>query len=44
MSAPLVSVLLTTYNRDAFLAAGIESVLAQTFTDFELLVLDDGST
>ncbi len=44
MSAPLVSVLLTTYNRDAFLASAIESVLAQTFTDFELLILDDGST
>jgi hypothetical protein len=44
MSAPLVSVLLTTYNRDAFLASAIESALAQTFTDFELLILDDGST
>jgi glycosyltransferase involved in cell wall biosynthesis len=44
MSAPTVSVLLTTYNREAFLAAAIESVLGQTFTDFELLVVDDGSS
>jgi glycosyltransferase involved in cell wall biosynthesis len=44
MSAPTVSVLLTTYNREAFLAPAIESVLGQTFTDFELLIVDDGSS
>jgi Glycosyl transferase family 2 len=44
MSTPLVSVLLTTYNREAYVASAIESVLAQTFTDFELVVVDDGST
>jgi glycosyltransferase involved in cell wall biosynthesis len=44
MTAPAVSVLLTTYNRDAFLASAIESVLNQTYADFELLIVDDGST
>jgi len=41
---PAVSVLITSYNRQACLAAAIESVLAQRFTDFELLVVDDAST
>ena len=40
---PRVSVLLTTYNRPGMLAEAIESVLAQTFTDYELIVLDDNS-
>ena len=44
IDTPLVSVLLTSYNRDAFIAESIESVLAQTLTDFELLVVDDAST
>ena len=43
-SRPAVSVLLTSYNRAAFIAASIESVLRQTFGDFELLIVDDGST
>jgi glycosyltransferase involved in cell wall biosynthesis len=34
---------MTAYNREAFIAEAIESVLAQTFTDFELIVVDDGS-
>ncbi|SRR5712691_5855675 len=44
MTAPLVSVLLTAYNREHYLAASIESVLAQTWGDFELIVVDDRST
>jgi glycosyltransferase involved in cell wall biosynthesis len=44
MASPLVSVLLTVYNRDQYLAESIESVLAQTFGDFEVIVVDDGST
>jgi glycosyltransferase involved in cell wall biosynthesis len=44
MSAPAVSVLMTAYNRERYVAASIESVLAQTFSDFELVVVDDGST
>src|ERR1035438_2739598 len=39
-----VSVLMPTYNQQKYLRAAIESILTQTFTDFELLVLDDGST
>ncbi len=41
--SPGVSVLLTTYNRPQMLAEAVESVLAQTYTDWELLILDDNS-
>ena len=41
---PAVSVLLPVYNTRPFLAEAIESILAQTFGDFELLIVDDGST
>ncbi len=44
MSVPHLSVILPVYNGSAFLAEAIESVLNQTFRDFELLVIDDGST
>ena len=40
---PKVSVILTSYNHAAYVAAAIESVLNQTFADFELLIIDDGS-
>ncbi len=41
---PKISVLVPVYNAADFIGATIEAVLAQTFTDFELLLLDDGST
>ncbi len=41
---PYFSVILTTFNRSKELVAAIESVLAQEFADFELIVVDDGST
>jgi glycosyltransferase involved in cell wall biosynthesis len=41
---PLVTVLMPVYNGAAYLRSSIESVLAQTFKDFELLIIDDGST
>ena len=40
---PKVSVILTSYNHAAYISAAIESVLNQTFSDFELLIVDDGS-
>jgi hypothetical protein len=41
---PPVSVLLTTHNREKYVADAIESVLTQRFSDFELLIVDDRST
>ena len=41
---PKVSVILTSYNHEKYIAEAIESVLNQTFADFELLIADDGST
>ena len=38
------SIVIPTYNRDDFLPKAIESVLAQSFADWELIIVDDGST
>jgi glycosyltransferase involved in cell wall biosynthesis len=43
-TAPTVSVIVPAYNCAAYLPRAIESVLAQSFTDFDLFVVDDGST
>jgi hypothetical protein len=44
MNAPKISVLVPTYNYGRFLPEAIESVLAQDFQDFELLIVDDCSS
>jgi len=44
MSVPRVSCLLPVYNGEAFLREAIRSIQAQSFTDFEIVVVDDGST
>lgn len=44
MSVPLVSVILPVYNNGTTVEAAIRSVLRQTVTDHELIVIDDGST
>jgi glycosyltransferase involved in cell wall biosynthesis len=43
MTAPIVSVVLATFNRLKFLRFAVESVFAQTLQDWELIVADDGS-
>jgi glycosyltransferase involved in cell wall biosynthesis len=44
MIAPAISVLMPLHNASAFLREAVASVLEQTFDDFELIIVDDGST
>ena len=41
---PKISVLMPVYNAERFLAEAVESILKQTFTEFEFIIIDDGST
>lgn len=43
MASPAITVAMSVYNGEPYLAEAVESVLAQTFADFEFLILDDGS-
>lgn len=43
MNRPAISVVMSTYNRVAFLPRAIDSILKQTFTDFEFIIINDGS-
>ena len=40
---PLVSIVMTTYNRSGYIAETIHSIQAQSYTNWELLIEDDGS-
>ena len=42
--APLISIIMPVYNAGVLLHTAVESVLRQSFADFELLLVDDGST
>ena len=44
LTVPKVSIIIPVYNRDRYLGLAVRSVLDQTFTDFELIIVDDGST
>ena len=44
MSTPIISVVMPAYNHEIYVAEAVQSVLDQTFTDFELVIIDDGST
>ncbi len=41
---PKISVLMPAYNAEKYIKEAIDSILAQTFSDFELIIIDDGST
>lgn len=41
--APIVSIIMPTYNRSSYLKRSIQSVLNQSFSDWELIIVDDGS-
>ena len=40
----LFSIIVPTYNRAHLISSTLDSILSQTYTDFELLIIDDGST
>ncbi|GAA3258970.1 hypothetical protein GCM10020258_20490 [Sphingomonas yabuuchiae] len=44
MTSPRITVALSVYNNAEYLADALDSILAQTFGDFELVIVDDGST
>jgi len=44
MSSPAITVILPTFNRGHLLARSVESVLSQTYRNFEILIIDDGSS
>src|SRR4030042_2195220 len=44
MHCPKLTVLMSVYNGQQYLAQAIESILEQTFEDFEFLIINDGST
>lgn len=44
MSDPKVSIVMAVYNGEPYLAEAVQSILNQSYTDFEFIIVDDGST
>ena len=44
MPEPRISVIMSVHNGEKYLGEAIESILNQTFTDFEFIIVNDGST
>ena len=44
MKNPLVSIIIPTYNRASLIGETLQSVLAQTYKNWECIIIDDGST
>jgi glycosyltransferase involved in cell wall biosynthesis len=44
MNRPLVSIVVTTYNRAEYIKTALDTILAQTYGEWELIIYDDGST
>lgn len=44
MTSPRISVLMSVYNAEKYIGEAIESILQQTFSDFEFIIIDDAST
>lgn len=42
-SSPIISVLMSVYNGEPYLSKAVESILSQTFSDFEFVIINDGS-
>ena len=43
-TVPSISIIVAVYNAEIYLKRCVDSLLAQTFTDFEVLLINDGST
>lgn len=44
METPLISIVMVNYNQEDYLKESIDSVIAQTYQNWELIIVDDGST
>ena len=44
LTSPLITVIIPTFNRARYVVTAVESALAQTYTNYEIIVVDDGST
>jgi glycosyltransferase involved in cell wall biosynthesis len=44
LDAPLISVILPVYNAEKYLEEAVESILVQTLTEFEFIIINDGSS